>query len=91
MACIDDANVFICKTCDEEKGGIVFGDIHLPTHNLVRCLDPDDEDEDDDDESTDTESRVAALETQMSALTSQMDRIEKLLESLVLHRAAEAS
>ena len=80
QATVDDANVFICQACDETKGGVAHGDTHKATHNLVRCLDPDDEDDESDDGRKDsTESRVAALEIQMSALAAQMDRIEKLL------------
>ncbi|KAI0767714.1 hypothetical protein C8Q74DRAFT_1203793 [Fomes fomentarius] len=77
--CPEKANVFVCQTCDQEKGGITHGDTHLATHNLVRCMDNKDGDE----EKGCTESRIAALETQMSALTAQ---IEKLLQSLASGR-----
>ncbi|RPD54176.1 hypothetical protein L227DRAFT_580748 [Lentinus tigrinus ALCF2SS1-6] len=84
--CPEDANIFVCQSCDE-KGGVTVGD-HLGTHTLVRCLEPPAE-EDSDEEQDSTDDRVAALETQISALTSQMSRIEKLLQSLVGGRTAE--
>ncbi|KAI0708178.1 hypothetical protein C8T65DRAFT_211601 [Cerioporus squamosus] len=85
--CPEDANIFVCQSCEDEKGGVTAGD-HQATHTLVRCLEPPAEDVDEQEDST--EKRVAALETQISALTSQMDRIEKLLLSLAPARAADA-
>ncbi|TFK86599.1 hypothetical protein K466DRAFT_587082 [Polyporus arcularius HHB13444] len=90
MYCIDcpeDANIFVCQSCEDEKGGVTAGD-HQATHTLVRCLEPP-VGENNHEEDSVAEKRIAALETQMSALTSQMDRIEKLLQSLALGRAAD--
>ena len=51
---------------------------HHATHTIVRCLEtPADEESNEENKSTD--ERVASLEAQISALTSQMERIEKLL------------
>ncbi|TFK89009.1 hypothetical protein K466DRAFT_487737 [Polyporus arcularius HHB13444] len=89
MYCIDcpeDANIFVCQSCEDQKGGVTAGD-HQATHTLVRCLEPPaDEDKE---KENDTEKRVAALESQISALTSQMDRMEKLLQSLAHGRTAD--
>ena len=78
----DDANVFICKECDEEKGGITVGD-HLPTHSLVRCTEKEDEEKGSEDPKSNTEDRLTALETQMLQLTTQMGKIETLLQALL--------
>ncbi len=82
----EDANIFVCQSCEDQKGGVTAGD-HQATHTLVRCLEPPaDEDKH---KENDTEKRVAALESQISALTSQMDRMEKLLQSLAHGRTAD--
>ncbi len=82
----EDANIFICQSCEDEKGGVTAGD-HQATHTLVRCLEPP-VGKNNREKDNVTEKRIAALETQISALTSQMDRMEKLLQSLALGRAA---
>ncbi|OSD01341.1 hypothetical protein PYCCODRAFT_541681 [Trametes coccinea BRFM310] len=89
--CIDcpvESNVFICHECDEEKGGVTVGE-HDRFHSLVSCTAlPDDDDDDDDEEEDNTKERLSAVEGKLTALAAQMDRIEKLLESLALSRPA---
>ena len=74
---VEDANTFICQSCEDEKGGVTVADHHA-THTIVRCLEPP-VDEESKEENKSTDERVASLEAQISALTSQMERIEKLL------------
>ncbi|CDO75523.1 hypothetical protein BN946_scf184871.g4 [Trametes cinnabarina] len=85
--CIDcpvDSNVFICQTCDEEKGGIKVN-AHSSDHSLVRCTAPPDDEEEEEDN---TEERLSAVEDKLATLAAQMDRIEKLLESLAVSRSS---
>ncbi|KAH9894903.1 hypothetical protein C8Q73DRAFT_644952 [Cubamyces lactineus] len=84
--CIDcptDGNVFVCVDCDEKNGGVTVGD-HQDTHSLVTCKLKVVED----DTEKNTEQRLSAVEGRLAALTAQMERIEKLLESLAVSRSA---
>ncbi|KAI8975832.1 hypothetical protein BD414DRAFT_497057 [Trametes punicea] len=84
--CIDcpaDSNVFICADCDEKKGGFDLGQ-HERTHSLVYCTEK--ADEEDEEENT-AEQRLSAVENKLAMLTTQMERIEKLLESLTISRS----
>ncbi|KAI0752480.1 hypothetical protein C8Q80DRAFT_1146274 [Daedaleopsis nitida] len=89
--CPDDANVFVCCQCDDQHGGVSAGDTHKAMHSLIRCSMLTNDDKSEEDEKDSTEKRVVALESQMSALSIQMNRIEKLLETLVAGRAVEES
>ncbi|KAI0633741.1 hypothetical protein C8Q77DRAFT_1157905 [Trametes polyzona] len=87
--CIDcpaEGRVFVCSACDE-KGGVDAGD-HKTTHSLVQCKKPQDEDEDEEDTSAKTEERLSAVEDKLAALAAQMERIEKLLQSLAAARSS---
>ncbi|KAI0360925.1 hypothetical protein OH77DRAFT_1517315 [Trametes cingulata] len=85
--CLAESNVFVCQECDEKKGGVTVGD-HQHTHSLVRCTEPETEDDDSDSEGEDnTEERLSAVEDKLATLTVQMERIEKLLESLAVSRS----
>lgn len=77
-----DDNVFVCQACDETKGGVTVGD-HLETHTLVRCT----EGAKDVDQARTAEERLTSVEGQLVALTTQMDRIEKVLQSLAMGRS----
>ena len=77
----EDANVFVCMACDE-KGGVDAGD-HRGAHTLVRCMDKVSEGDENEGANSKTEERLTALETQIAALTGQMNRIEGLLQALL--------
>ncbi|KAI0331154.1 hypothetical protein GY45DRAFT_1276344 [Cubamyces sp. BRFM 1775] len=77
-----DANVFVCLVCDEKNGGMTVGD-HLDTHSLVSCKLPVVED----DKDKNTEQRLSDMEGKLATLTAQMERIERLLQSLAVSRA----
>ena len=81
----EDSKPFICWDCDEREAGFSHGEHHLATHNLVRCMEPQKEEEASPEEQT-TENRLGALEHKLEGLTSQMERIEKLLQSLAVAR-----
>ena len=72
----------MCERCDESKGG-VEADEHVPTHTLVRCT----EGARDIDQGRTAEERLTSVEGQLVALTTQMDRIEKVLQSLAVGRS----
>ena len=82
----EDSKAFICWDCDEKEAGFTHGEHHLATHNLVRCMEPQKEAEATPEEDS-TEKRLGAVEHKLEGLTSQMERIEKLLQSLTLARA----
>ncbi len=66
--------MFICKECDEEKGGIDPGrGTHKATHTLVRVLSPSDSGETD---GTSKDLRVTALETEMSGLRGKISELQ---------------
>ena len=67
--------------CDE-KGGVDAGD-HRGAHTLVRCMDKVSEGDESEGANSKTEERLTALETQIAALTGQMNRIEGLLQALL--------
>ncbi|KAI0744888.1 hypothetical protein C8Q76DRAFT_663578 [Earliella scabrosa] len=73
--CPDEADTFICKTCEESgKGG--FSDsqrAHNGTHNRVRCTEVDQK------KHWTTRDRLVDFEGQLSALREQMDRVEDAL------------
>ena len=72
-----EASVFVCQACDETKGGVTIDD-HLESHTLVRCT----EAGKDVDQARTAEDRLTSVEGQLVVLTTQMDRIEKVLQSL---------
>ncbi|KAI0666566.1 hypothetical protein C8Q78DRAFT_1107669 [Trametes maxima] len=84
--CPAEQNIYICQDCDEMKGGITVGE-HQESHSLVRCT-PEKADDDSADGARDTLERLSAVEGKLAALTAQMERIEKLLESFMLSRAS---
>lgn len=66
--------MFICKECDEEKGGIDTGrGTHKATHTLVRILSASDSGETD---GTSKDLRVTALETEMSGLRGNIYQLQ---------------
>ena len=71
----DEADTFICKTCEESgKGG--FSDsqrAHNGTHNRVRCTEVDQK------KHWTTRDRLVDFEGQLAALREQMDRVEDAL------------
>ena len=75
--------MFVCVDCDEKNGGVTVGD-HLDTHSLVSCKLKVAED----DTEKNTEQRLSSVEGKLAALTAQMERIEKLLESLAVSRSS---
>ena len=80
----EDDHAFICRDCDEKYAGFSHGEHHLTTHNLVVCKET--QERDDSDDSDNTQERLTALEHKMSELSSQMERIERLLQSLAIPR-----
>ena len=80
----EDDHAFICRDCDEKHAGFNHGEHHLATHNLVVCKET--QEHDDSDDSDNTQERLTALEHKMSELSSQMERIERLLQSLAIPR-----
>ncbi|KAI1783149.1 hypothetical protein LXA43DRAFT_904186 [Ganoderma leucocontextum] len=84
--CPEDSKPFICWACDEREAGFSHGEHHRATHNLIRCMEPQKEEEPKPEEDS-TEKRLGALEHKLEGLTSQMERIEKLLQSLAVARA----
>ncbi|OJT10257.1 hypothetical protein TRAPUB_13211 [Trametes pubescens] len=86
--CIDcpaESNVFVCQECDE-KGGVDVGD-HKATHSLVHCKEKV-EGDGGGDAARNSEERLSAVEGKLAALSVQMERIEKLLDSLAGARSA---
>ncbi|KAI0644525.1 hypothetical protein C8Q79DRAFT_777894 [Trametes meyenii] len=86
--CIDcpaESSIYICQDCDGMKGGITVNE-HQESHSLVRCT-PEKVD-DEVDGARDAQERLFAVEGKLAALTVQMERIEKLLESLALSRTS---
>ncbi|TBU55048.1 hypothetical protein BD310DRAFT_934540 [Dichomitus squalens] len=81
--CPETVNAFICSECDEQHAGFFHDEHHLATHNLVVCKTQDDSTSD---ETSKAQERLAALESKMSELTSQLDRMEKLLQSFAIVR-----
>ena len=77
----EDDHAFICRDCDEKHAGFNHGEHHLATHNLVVCKETQERDDSDD-----TQARLIALEHKMSELSSQMERIERLLQSFAIPR-----
>ena len=82
VCCTVEANVFVCQEYDKNKGGVEIGS-HLATHTLVHCT----EGTKDTDQARTAEERLPVVEGQLVALTTQMDRIEKVLRSLVVGRS----
>ena len=80
----EDDHAFICRDCDEKHAGFKHGEHHSATHNLVVCKET--QERDDSDDSDNTQERLTALEHKMSELSSQMVRIERLLQSLAIPR-----
>ena len=77
----EDAKTFICQSCEDREKGVTKGD-HQATHTLVRCLKPRVDEESDE---GDLQEQMKVMKTQITALTSQ---IEKLVGSLAVGRAA---
>ncbi|KAM5533025.1 hypothetical protein V8D89_013293 [Ganoderma adspersum] len=101
--CIDcpaDSEPFICWDCDKRLAGfdVYHGPSahHLATHNLVRCIEAQEEERKSgenraeplnqvgppEDKLEGIQGQIAGLKSQMDVFTSQMARIEKLLQSL---------
>ena len=72
----------------EQRGALPAG-LNIPVADVDLEVRAPEGDEDSDEEEDGTDQRIAALERQMSALTSQMDRIEKLLQFLADGRPVE--
>ncbi|KAI1785889.1 hypothetical protein LXA43DRAFT_99677 [Ganoderma leucocontextum] len=94
IECPEDSKAFICWHCDESEGGFSYGEHHLATHNLVRCMKAHKEGSKSEDDRTGKRldalehklegltGQMAGFTTQVAGLTSQIERIEKLLQLL---------
>ena len=71
-----DEDVFICKACDEQKGGFTKGD-HLEAHSLVRCI-----------QKQPNEAKLST-EGRLEALEKRLDRMEKMLQTLVVQNGRD--
>ena len=71
-----------CQEVDENKGGVEV-ETHLVTHTLVRCT----EGTKDVDQARTAEERLTVVEGQLVALTTQINQIEKILQSLAIGRS----
>ncbi|KAM5543336.1 hypothetical protein V8D89_003210 [Ganoderma adspersum] len=80
--CPEDSGPFICWDCDSQEAGFDQGEHHLSTHNLVRCMEVQEEEVLGPEEDNTTEKRLGALEQQMVGLRDQMEKIETLLHAL---------
>lgn len=80
-------DVFVCHDCDEKLGGISKGN-HKAMHSLILCKEKVEEVKDGE-AGKNTEQRLSAVESQLGALSTQMEKIEKLLELLATSRTTE--
>lgn len=95
-----DSEPFVCWDCDKRLAGFdVYHSPrahHLATHNLVRCMETQEEERKPgenraeplnqvgppEDKLEEIQGQIAGLKSQMDSFTSQMARIETLLQSL---------
>lgn len=86
----EDTDPFICWDCDKQLAGFNYGEYHRATHNLVRCMEAQrvgelksGKDRTGVTEQADPlEDRVKGLASEITGLKSQLERMEKLLQSL---------
>ncbi|KAI1785192.1 hypothetical protein LXA43DRAFT_1100597 [Ganoderma leucocontextum] len=80
--CPNDPKPFICWACDEKEAGFSHGEHHLATHNLVRCMEAQKEEESKSSKDDKTEKRLDALEHKLEGVTSQMEGLTSRMDGL---------